>query len=604
MSSEEQFRPDLPETVLLDRAGFIVAANQAWLEFARLNGGDPARTGVGTSYLAVCDAANHDPAAREVGAAVRAAVRGDLPAPIRLRIPCHAPDVERWYDVFVSSRHDDWGDCIGATVALARAGPPRSEAPASCPRSVVAAPTDSAAGPYQVAFDHAPIGMAVLQIDANGSRTVKLANQALANLFGTSLEHLIGTDLDEFSTRDNLDHDRRIVAALLSGSLRTYSRHKCYRRSDGRRVWTEVRVSRVDVPGIDGATTLSQFVDVTERHEAQQRRARRAELDSAVAEVATSVLAGMPLPAVYRLIAEVTARVFEAENVAFGLPDTRTRQLAPVAVLGPAGADLLHLEVPGPVAAARFGPPDPDGGLVAVARREGDEPFGETDLGLLVALAGQVALAVELGRARADQQRLAVLEDRQRIAQDLHDTVIQDLIAIGMQLDARAAAQAEHDPEQAGREARLVDQLEEAVRRLRGSVFDLREPELRLPLPQAVAAVCADASRVLGHRPSLRTCGDLAAVPDRVADAVGAVLREAISNVARHARAASTDVILTVDADLLRLEVRDDGRGLPAILVPGDGIANVRRRALTLRGEASVSTRPEGGTCLTWSCPF
>jgi PAS domain S-box-containing protein len=645
MSSDGQLHQDQTQTVLLDRAGVIVAANQAWFDFARRRGrrgGDPARIGIGASYLDACDALSQDPDTRHVASAIGAAVRGDLSAPLLIRVPCRTPDAGRWFDVLVSTRRDDWGDCIGAAVTLTPAGPsvspptrdgrPRTvvEAGAPEPHGGRAASADSEqvadeqVDPYQVAFERAPIGMAVIRIDASGARTVLRANRALADLFGDSLDHLIGADLGEYSTRDNLAHDRRAVAALLSGELRTYSRHKSYRRADGRRVWAEVRVSRVDVPGVEGATTLAHFVDVTERHETEQRRARQAELDAAVAQIATSVLVGTPLPAVYHLVAEVTARVFEAENVVFGLPDARSGRLVPVATAGPASAELLAAGVPdasppvgdprsgsivpvsimpGPLAAARFGPPEP-GGLVAVARRAGDEPFGEADLALLVTLAQQVALAVELVRARADQQRLAVLEDRQRIARDLHDTVIQDLIAVGMQFDAGAATAAERDPRLARRDALIVDQLEQAVRRLRGSVFDLREPGRTLPLPEAVTAVTCEASRVLGHLPSVRTCGEFGAVPERVADAVVAVLREGLSNVARHARARCTDVELTVDRRQVRLVVTDDGHGLPAVLVPGDGITNIRRRAEALQGNAAVAPRPEGGTCLAWSCPL
>lgn len=631
MSADERLH-DALETVLLDRAGVIVAANQAWLDFALANGGDPGLTGIGASYLAVCYAAGGDPGAHQVADAVRAALRGDLPAPVRIRITCHAPGTRRWFDVFVSSRHDDWGDCIGATVTLA---------PAPDAGRLVTVVREAWDGSgtvgchdetesYRVAFERAPIGMALMRIDERGGRTVLRANQALADLFGEALDRLIGADLDAYSTADNRAHDRRTVAALLSGELRSYSRHKCYRRVDGRRVWAEVRVTRVDVPGVEGANTLGHFVDVTERHEAEQRRARRAELDAAVAEIATSVLAGTPLPAVYRLVADVTARVFEAENVALGLPDARDGALTAVATIGPASGELLVLAAPGtrpcpstsgssgssratsgtppgplgPVATARFGRPGPDGGLVAVARPDGGDLFGEADLTLLVSLAQQVALAVELGRARADQQRLAVLEDRQRIARDLHDTVIQDLIAVGMQLDTEVTKESGRDPGRARRDGALVDQLEEAVRRLRGSVFELREPGRRTALADTVTGVVAEASRMLGHRPTIRTSGDVTAVPGPVADAVVAVLREALSNVARHARASATDVDLVVGRHDLSLTVTDDGRGLPADLVPGDGIANVRHRAEALLGTAAVTSGSAGGTCLSWRCPL
>ncbi len=112
-------RPPLPvtEVALLDEDGVIVWVNDAWEDFCRANGGDPRRTGVAMSYLACCDAAD-DAASAEVGAAIRAAVRGELPAPTAVVIPCDSPTQQRLFDVLVSSRLDDTGRCVGATVTL------------------------------------------------------------------------------------------------------------------------------------------------------------------------------------------------------------------------------------------------------------------------------------------------------------------------------------------------------------------------------------------------------------------------------------------------------------------------------------------------------
>jgi len=103
---------------LLDQAGVIVSVNQPWVDFARENGGDPDRTGVGVSYLEVCTKAGGDPVADEVAEAIQAALRGELPAPMSVRIPCHSPTRHRWYDELISSRYTDDGTCVGATVTL------------------------------------------------------------------------------------------------------------------------------------------------------------------------------------------------------------------------------------------------------------------------------------------------------------------------------------------------------------------------------------------------------------------------------------------------------------------------------------------------------
>jgi hypothetical protein len=107
------------EFALLDTEGVIVAVNEAWLAFCADNGGDPARAGVGMSYLDICDGAG-DLGSIEIGASIRAALSGELPAPVLVTIPCDAPGVPRLFDVLVSSRFDDQGSCSGATVTLSR----------------------------------------------------------------------------------------------------------------------------------------------------------------------------------------------------------------------------------------------------------------------------------------------------------------------------------------------------------------------------------------------------------------------------------------------------------------------------------------------------
>ena len=110
--------PSRVEVAVMDRDGVLTAVNEAWTEFCVDNGGDTARAGVGTSYLAVCAAADGDPWADLVATLVRLAVAGDLPAPARLTVPCHSPETSRWFEMTVASRHDDSGRCCGAKVTL------------------------------------------------------------------------------------------------------------------------------------------------------------------------------------------------------------------------------------------------------------------------------------------------------------------------------------------------------------------------------------------------------------------------------------------------------------------------------------------------------
>lgn len=184
------------EVALLDRDGVIAWVNPAWRAFAAANGGDPARTGVGESYFQACAAAGDDPVAAEVAAALRAALAGDLPAPLTIGVPCHSPATERWFDVLISSRFADDGQRLGATVtlSLARARPQLRSASSArrLTRPRDQGPPAGAAGVTQGllwrmidAFDD---GVAL----ADGDGTLVLANRRLEEMFGYQYTELAG----------------------------------------------------------------------------------------------------------------------------------------------------------------------------------------------------------------------------------------------------------------------------------------------------------------------------------------------------------------------------------------------------------------------------
>ena len=110
----------------------IVSVNHAWQAFATANHGDPSRVGPGVSYLEACAAAGEDPVALEVGAAIRQALDGDLPGPLTIEVPCHSADTARWFDMLITTRLDDDGQQLGATVTLALARSQPLAGPAAC----------------------------------------------------------------------------------------------------------------------------------------------------------------------------------------------------------------------------------------------------------------------------------------------------------------------------------------------------------------------------------------------------------------------------------------------------------------------------------------
>ncbi|MGY6022612.1 GAF domain-containing protein [Streptomyces spinosirectus] len=242
-------------------------------------------------------------------------------------------------------------------------------------------------------------------------------------------------------------------------------------------------------------------------------------------------------------------------------------------------------------------------GVVLLARRAGQPAYQEADTEPLRAFAAQAAIAMELAERRRDAEEVAVLKDRDRIARDLHDLAIQRLFATGMTLQS-AGRFIEHE-EASGRVARAVDDLDETIKIIRSTIFGLRARDdgAGTGLRARVVRVVGEAAQVLGFAPSLRMEGLLDTdVPREVADHVVAVLSEALTNVARHAGADRTDVVLEMDGREIRLTVSDDGRGIPP---DGrrSGLRNMAERAEQLGGELKFAGGPAGGTVLVWHAP-
>ncbi|NJC85660.1 sensor histidine kinase [Planosporangium mesophilum] len=240
-------------------------------------------------------------------------------------------------------------------------------------------------------------------------------------------------------------------------------------------------------------------------------------------------------------------------------------------------------------------------GALAVAYRRGSVAFAEDpDIALVETFAGQAALALERSRAQDEREMLAVLGDRERIARDLHDVVIQRLFAAGMQL--QGAARYATPPEVGSRIEAVVDDLDTTIRDIRGTIFELRTGDAG-DLRHQIRALADEARCALGFRPHLSLGGPLdSAVPEPVRPALLAVLREALSNVARHARAGAVEVNVVVDGGRLATTVVDDGVGLGEV-DHHSGLDNMRRRAEELGGTFEIGPARPYGTALTWAVP-
>ncbi|MFC9806070.1 sensor histidine kinase [Streptomyces griseoaurantiacus] len=257
----------------------------------------------------------------------------------------------------------------------------------------------------------------------------------------------------------------------------------------------------------------------------------------------------------------------------------------------------------GPALAVPIGAGERVRGVVLLAREAGAAGFTGKEVEPLKSFAAQAALAMELAERRADAEQIAVLEDRDRIARDLHDLAIQRLFATGMTLQSAGRLVAHEGAKE--RVLRAVDDLDETIKIIRSTIFGLRArddeaaPGLRA---RAVRAV-GEATRVMGFAPSVRMEGLLDThVPRETADHVVAVLSESLTNIARHAHADRAEVTLETDGRTVRLTVTDNGVGIPE---GGrrSGLANMAARARELGGGLERSTPEDGGTRLEWQAP-
>jgi signal transduction histidine kinase len=236
--------------------------------------------------------------------------------------------------------------------------------------------------------------------------------------------------------------------------------------------------------------------------------------------------------------------------------------------------------------------------LMAWAERDG---LRHGDVALLEAFAEQAALALQVAQAQEDRGRLAVFEDRDRIGRDLHDLVIQRLFAVGLTLDN--AARITSKPEVEKRLTAAVDDIDATIKDIRHTIFELSSPADSTDLRAELADVVEAAAPALGFSARLRTEGPVdSLVPSAVRPHLTAVLREALSNAARHAKATSVSVDLVVGDEVV-LTVTDDGTGY-VDTGRRSGLRNLADRAEALGGSFEIrQAGPDGGTVAVWRVP-
>ncbi|MGD9959394.1 sensor histidine kinase [Nocardioides sp.] len=645
----------LVEVALLDLEGVIVSVNQAWSRFAEENGGDPERTGVGVSYLDVCDAAG-DEVSRSVAACIRIALAGDLPAPMTLRLACDAPQESRLFDVLISSRLSPSGATIGATVTLSRAPQAQDRLHAllraraavatdlSLPvvlRQVVSAARELVEARYAAlgvldtdgtlaefvhsgmddttvrAIGKLPKGAGLLGLLIKMPEPVRLKDLGthpdssgfppnhppMGSFLGVPIrvrDEVFGNlYLTESARGEFSAEDEELVTALAATAGVAIDNARLHAVALQQRRWLEASTEMTqELFAGDSARPM----DLVARHAARGADADFAtvvtSLDDSQGRVETLMANGERLPET-----EVDLEpTFAGHLIRSGKPALLADYDAafPATVRSAQFTDQFGDGV-GSVAGVPLSAPDGGvWGALLVGRGAGRATFAEHDLTALAGFASHAGIAVALDQARTDREALLLLTDHERIAAELHGHVIRELFATGMGLQSMVPLVAR--PELKKRILDHVDSLDDTIRRIRSTVFQVPHTAPRTTsLRHELMTVLDEALPALG----LTVHIDFSGAVDRGVDAALAVdaaaaLREALTSIARHARASSADVKVGLSDALFTLEVTDDGAAEHHAERRG-GLGALRERAAVHGGTLDLTTPLDGGTCLTWT---
>ena len=399
---------------------------------------------------------------------------------------------------------------------------------------------------------------------------VRIRGTVFGNLYLTEKD-----DGEDFTTQDE-----RLVMALASAAGFVIENARDYAQSERRRQWLEATAQINDAlqPPIRLDDALRQIAI----------GARRVSGASAVAVVRRSDVGHDIAAWDGRRIEDITQLVTSLESAIAGAEEEATVMVVPqgverTVVLVPLRAHLAA------------------DGVLLVVLDAGRGSLESDEAELLASFADQASLALDRAQAISDRQELMLVSDRDRIARDLHDLVIQRLFATGLQLQgARRIALSEDVRE---RIDSAVADLDVTIRDIRSTIFELQHGH-ELSLRADVRGLVKEYVPVLGFTPMVRTSGPLdTAVPKHIAEQLVAVLREALSNVARHAEADAAVVEVAARPDEVLLRVADNGRGLPADRHES-GLRNARRRAADNGGSLRLVPEEPHGTVLEWTVPL
>jgi signal transduction histidine kinase len=417
---------------------------------------------------------------------------------------------------------------------------------------------------------------------------VRVRDDVFGNLYLT--EKAGGRDFD--------DEDIRVVQALATAAGVAIENARLYDTVRRRERWLQAS-TEVTTALLSGADTEDVLQLVAARSK----------------DLATADFAAIALPLHGDLVIEVAEGVHAAsligshlglENSLGGQAFTTGLSVAVDDIRNDSrtGAGTLRRNRFGPAMFVPLRAGDTTQGILFVANDEGGKVFLRSDQAMFESFAAQAAVGLELARQRSENERLNVFQDRDRIARDLHDLVIQRLFATGMQLESSMRYMT--NPQAGDIVQRAVEDLDTTIKEIRSTIYALQRTDRSTSgsLRAQVVAVTEEYATALGFAPSLRLDGLIdTGVSSEIGENALAVLREALANAARHSHAQHVAASLAVDASNVTMTVEDDGVGVPAELDRRSGLANLEARALGLGGGLSVSIRVGGGTRLVWSVP-
>lgn len=416
------------------------------------------------------------------------------------------------------------------------------------------------------------------------------------------------------------DDIRELVSGLLDGTQSSVALTTTHQHQDGHSVPVDILIHYPYISETAPRMLVAIVRDITERQAAEDQRERREQLLASLADVRRATMMEAPIDDVLRSLLNATCELLAADH-AFIAVRSNDGALTYRAMSSTITKDLSGLSVPdyplihrvlsdgkarAVASLSEFGPgyvapliaSGSLAGVFVAARPKGAEAFTAEEIAIGSSLASEIAVNMDLARARSDRRRVFLVEDRERIARDLHDVVIQRLLAAGMGLQASL-----NNPEKlADRAATTLDELDGTIDVIRETIFHLTQPDLSL---EGEIRRVVDRYRTVGRNDvSYKIDGEVEELPDAIGANLIPTITELLSNVERHAEASTATVSIVISDSHLTLTVVDDGSGIDDSRPRGFGIRNITNRAEYLGGSIQIEPGPGNlGTSVTWSVP-